>query len=60
MLYNKCHPYHVVRINKMLSSAGADRLQTGMRGVWGKPNSTVARINLGQTIMSLRTRDPST
>merc|ERR1711977_450717 len=28
----RCHPYHVTRINKMLSCAGADRLQTGMRG----------------------------
>ncbi|KAI4751879.1 ribosomal protein L10e, partial [Aureobasidium sp. EXF-8846] len=39
----RAHPYHVVRINKMLSCAGADRLQTGMRGAWGKPNGTVAR-----------------
>merc|ERR1712086_461405 len=30
------HPYQVLRINKMLSCAGADRLQTGMRGAWGK------------------------
>ena len=30
------HPYHVLRINKMLSCAGADRLQTGMRGAFGK------------------------
>lgn len=25
----RVHPYHVLRINKMLSCAGADRLQTG-------------------------------
>ena len=31
------HPFHVLRINKMLSCAGADRLQTGMRGAFGKP-----------------------
>merc|ERR1711977_204280 len=31
------HPWHVVRINKMLTCAGADRLQTGMRHAWGKP-----------------------
>ncbi|WYZ41571.1 hypothetical protein EsH8_V_000466 [Colletotrichum jinshuiense] len=53
----RAHPYHVVRINKMLSCAGADRLQTGMRGAWGKPNGTVARVNIGQIIMSIRTRD---
>ena len=53
----RAHPYHVVRINKMLSCAGADRLQTGMRGAFGKPNGTVARVNIGQIIMSVRTRD---
>lgn len=53
----RAHPYHVVRINKMLSCAGADRLQTGMRGAFGKPNGTVARVNIGQIILSVRTRD---
>ena len=56
----RAHPYHVVRINKMLSCAGADRLQTGMRGAFGKPNGTVARVNIGQIILSLRTRDSCT
>ena len=32
----RIHPFHVVRINKMLSCAGADRLQTGMRGAFGE------------------------
>merc|ERR1712065_74984 len=32
----RVHPYHVLRINKMLSCAGADRLQTGMRHAFGK------------------------
>jgi len=53
----RAHPYHVVRINKMLSCAGADRLQTGMRGAFGKPNGKVARVNIGQIILSVRTRD---
>ena len=53
----RAHPYHVVRINKMLSCAGADRLQTGMRGAWGKPNGTVARVNIGQILLSVRTPD---
>ncbi|RPA94747.1 ribosomal protein L10e [Choiromyces venosus 120613-1] len=52
----RAHPYHVLRINKMLSCAGADRLQTGMRGAFGKPNGTVARVNIGQIIISIRTR----
>jgi len=41
----------------MLSCAGADRLQTGMRGAWGKPQGTVARVNIGQILLSVRTRD---
>ncbi|KAL5018937.1 hypothetical protein ScPMuIL_004659 [Solemya velum] len=53
----RLHPFHVIRINKMLSCAGADRLQTGMRGAWGKPQGTVARVNIGQPIMSVRTRE---
>lgn len=53
----RVHPYHVIRINKMLSCAGADRLQTGMRGAWGKPYGTVARVNIGQIIMSIRCKD---
>merc|ERR1712083_1177653 len=37
----RVHPYHVLRINKMLSCAGADRLQTGMGGAFGKPQGSV-------------------
>merc|ERR1712037_1092881 len=43
----RIHPFHVVRINKMLSCAGADRLQTGMRGAYGKPQGLVARVRIG-------------
>jgi len=53
----RVHPFHVIRINKMLSCAGADRLQTGMRGAFGKPYGTVARVNIGQIIMSVRCKD---
>lgn len=53
----RVHPFHVIRINKMLSCAGADRLQTGMRGAWGKPYGTVARVNIGQVILSIRSKD---
>lgn len=42
----RVHPFHVIRINKMLSCAGADRLQQGMRGAWGKPYGSVARVNM--------------
>ena len=53
----RCHPYHVLRINKMLSCAGADRLQTGMRHAFGKPIGLVARVNIGQIILSVRAKD---
>ncbi|XP_040613825.1 60S ribosomal protein L10-like [Mesocricetus auratus] len=52
----RLHPFHVIRNNKMLSCAGADRLQTGMRGAFGKPQGTVARVHIGQVIMSIRTK----
>ena len=52
----RVHPFHVLRINKMLSCAGADRLQTGMRGAFGKPTGMVARVKIGQIIFSVRTK----
>jgi len=53
----RVHPWHVLRINKMLSCAGADRLQTGMRGAFGKTYGTVARVSIGQILLSVRARD---
>jgi large subunit ribosomal protein L10e len=42
----RVHPWHTVRINKMLSCAGADRLQQGMRGAFGKPYIKTARVSI--------------
>ena len=53
----RAHPFHVIRINKMLSCAGADRLQTGMRGAYGKPQGTVARVDINQPLISVRVRE---
>lgn len=53
----RVHPFHVLRINKMLSCAGADRLQQGMRNAWGKPAGLAARVDIGQILISIRTRD---
>merc|ERR1719278_2282827 len=36
----------------MLSCAGADRLQTGMRGAYGKAHGTAARVRIGQILLS--------
>ena len=51
------HPFHIIRINKTLSCAGADRMSTGMRGAFGKPYGLVARVAIGQVIMSVRSKD---
>mmetsp|Transcript_11349 Transcript_11349/g.15453 ORF Transcript_11349/g.15453 Transcript_11349/m.15453 type:complete len:234 (-) Transcript_11349:142-843(-) len=53
----RVHPWHVLRINKMLSCAGADRLQTGMRGAFGKPQGVCARVAIGQILLSVRCKD---
>ncbi|KAI4537162.1 hypothetical protein MG293_013365 [Ovis ammon polii] len=49
-------PFPVTCVNKTLSCVGADRLQTGMCGGFGKPQGTVARVHFGQVIMSIRTK----
>lgn len=53
----RVHPFHVLRINKMLSCAGADRLQTGMRGAFGKPFAVCARVAIGQILLSIRSNE---
>ena len=50
----RVHPWHVLRINKMLSCAGADRLQTGMRQAFGKSYGKVARVKIGSILYSVR------
>lgn len=50
-------PVHILRINKMLSCAGADRLQTGMRNSFGKPYGRAARVFVGQHIINIRTKE---
>ena len=42
----RTHPFHVIRQNKMLSCAGADRLSSGMRHSYGKPMERAARVLL--------------
>ena len=55
----RVHPWHVIRINKMLSCAGADRLQTGMRHAYGKALCKSARVNIGSILISIRTKTES-
>jgi large subunit ribosomal protein L10e len=53
----RIHPWHVLRINKMLSCAGADRLQAGMRRAFGKSYGKCARVKIGSIIYSVRIRE---
>jgi large subunit ribosomal protein L10e len=53
----RAHPFHVVRGNKMLSCAGADRLSQGMRHAYGKPMGLVARVHIGQILVSIRCKE---
>lgn len=48
------HPWHVLRINKMLSCAGADRLQAGMRKAFGKSYGKACRVKIGSKLVSIR------
>merc|ERR1712194_377614 len=55
----RVHPFHVIRANKMLSCAGADRLSSGMRHSYGKPIGVAARVDIGQILISVRAKDAS-
>ena len=47
------YPHHVLRENKMLAGAGADRMQKGMQKSFGRPIGLAAQVKRGQTIFSL-------
>ena len=49
------YPHHVLRENKMMTGAGADRLQEGMRRAFGKPVGRAASVKPGQTIAKVMT-----
>lgn len=50
----RVYPHHVLRENKMMAFAGADRLQDGMRLAFGKPIGTAARVFPRQVILEVR------
>ena len=47
----RIYPHILLRENKMIATAGADRLQEGMRGAFGKAVSLAARVQRGQVLM---------
>jgi len=51
------YPFHVLRENKQATGAGADRVSQGMRSAFGKNVGTAARVETGQTVMSVETTE---
>jgi large subunit ribosomal protein L10e len=49
----RIYPHVLLRENKMIATAGADRLQEGMRRAFGKAVSLAARVRQGQVIMEM-------
>jgi large subunit ribosomal protein L10e len=54
--YRICvYPHHRIRENKMMTGAGADRIQNGMRKAFGKVISVAARVYEGDRLLFVRT-----
>ncbi len=51
----RVYPHHILRENKMIAGAGADRLQDGMRLAFGTPIGRAARVRPGSQIITVRT-----
>jgi large subunit ribosomal protein L10e len=53
-LHVKPYPHNVLRENKMIFGAHADRLQDGMRKSFGKPVGRAARVDRNQAILTAK------
>ena len=51
----RVYPHHILRENRMMAFAGADRLQDGMRRSFGKPIDVCARVKADQPIVTIHT-----
>jgi large subunit ribosomal protein L10e len=49
----RVYPHNVIRENKMIAGAGADRLQKGMRAAYGRPTDRAARVRKGQELFTI-------
>ena len=54
----KIYPHHILRENKMLTGAGADRMQTGMSRSFGKTIGRAAIVKPGQTLYIIGIKTP--
>ncbi|VVB98628.1 50S ribosomal protein L10e [uncultured archaeon] len=48
-------PHQVIRENKMIAGAGADRLQKGMRQSFGRATDKAARVRKSQEVLTITT-----
>jgi len=53
------YPHTILRENKMIFGAHADRLQDGMRRAFGKPIGTAARVKINQPIIVIGVNEDS-
>jgi large subunit ribosomal protein L10e len=51
----RVYPHHILRENKMLTGAGADRMQSGMKHSFGKAGGRAAMIDPGKDIFLIAT-----
>ncbi|NPA86381.1 MAG: 50S ribosomal protein L16 [Candidatus Diapherotrites archaeon] len=51
----RAYPHHVLRENKQLTGAGADRLQKGMRKAFGRPVGRAAQVYPGKVMFEIIT-----
>ena len=50
----RTYPHHILRENRMLTGAGADRMQTGMQKAFGTPVNISAQLKKDQTLFSIK------
>ncbi len=53
----RVYPHHVLRENKMITGAGADRMQTGMQRSFGRAVGIAAQLKRGQKLFSVHVEE---
>lgn len=51
----RVYPHHILRENKMLTGAGADRMQSGMKHAFGKASGRAAMVKPGKDLFLIAT-----
>ena len=49
----RVYPHHILRENRMLTGAGADRMQRGMQLAFGMPIGLAAQLKKGQIVFTV-------